>query len=123
MEKRVVRAKEAKIEQMPGWVTYDLIEPQTGIDTKTMRLGLVELNPGEETKLHYHNCEEIFYIIEGTGFIEIEGVEYEVNAGDGVFVKPNEKHMSRNKSDKLLRYIFVCSQPQHPWPASDTIVV
>jgi len=121
MKKQIVRAKEAITQKMPGWVTYDLIEPQTGIDIKTMRLGLLDLNPGEETKLHYHNCEEIFYIIEGTGCIEIDKVKYEVSKGDGVFVEPNLKHKTKNTSDKPLRYVFVCSQPQHPWSASDTI--
>lgn len=123
MGKIVVKKEEAIIQQMRGWVTYDLIEPETGVDIRTMRLGLVVLRPGEETRLHYHNCEEILYIIEGVGYFEIEGTEYVANAGDGVFVEPNARHISRNKSNESLRYVFVCSQPQYPWPASQTITV
>jgi len=120
--KFVVKSNEAKIETYGGigFVSKELITYEnTG--SKTMRLALIELPPGGATREHKHNCEEVFYIIEGKGVVIIEGKEYEIEAGDAVYIKENLRHKTVNTGNVPLKYIFVVSQPLRPWLPSETV--
>jgi mannose-6-phosphate isomerase-like protein (cupin superfamily) len=119
--KFVIKSHEAKVETYGGigFTSKELITYEnTG--SKTMRLALIELPPGYSTKEHVHNCEEIFYIIEGRGVVIIEGKEYPIEAGDAVYIKENLRHKTINTGNTPLRYIFVVSQPLRPWSPSET---
>jgi len=71
----------APMEEGRGVRDWKVIYPETGFDTKTLILGIVEVDPGKHTPLHRHNCEEVYYILEGRGEVEVEGERYPVEAG------------------------------------------
>jgi len=117
----VIKGSEARIESYGGigFTSKELITYEnTG--SKTMRLALIELPPGSSTREHVHNCEEVFYILEGKGVVVIEGREYEVEAGDAIYIKENLRHKTINTGNTPLRYIFVVSQPLRPWMPTET---
>jgi hypothetical protein len=44
-----------------------LIYPETGFRAMTLCLGVVEIEPGHHSPLHRHNCEEVYYVVQGMG--------------------------------------------------------
>ncbi len=76
-------------------------------DPKTLILGVVEVDPGHHTPLHRHRCEEVYYILQGEGEVEIEGQKYPVKAGYGVFLPEGVRHRIHNTGKEVLRYVAV----------------
>jgi mannose-6-phosphate isomerase-like protein (cupin superfamily) len=77
---------------------------------KSEGMSLAEATVYQETKRHFHKTsEEIYYILEGKGIMEIEGETKEVSAGDIVVILPEEKH--RISTTKKVRFLCFCSPP------------
>lgn len=72
----------------------------------------LELEPGEETSPHQHfESEEIVYLLDGTGSIQIESTKRVIDPGEVVLVPPRTSHAIANPtSDQLLRAITVESR-------------
>jgi len=71
---------------------------------------VVELAPGEAPPLHQHDdTEQIFYILEGNGRLEIgsETTPYPVNPGDVVRIPPATRHAIRCLGTTTLRYLAI----------------
>ena len=47
------------------------------------------LEPGQETQRHYHRkAEEIYFLLEGSGEMEVDGDRAPVSPGDAVLIPP-----------------------------------
>jgi len=68
---------------------------------------------GGETERHYHKVsEELYYLLEGTGLMEIDGEEREVGPGDAILIPPGAWHQI--KAVDALRFLCCCAPPyQH----------
>ena len=76
--------------------------------TSRMSAGLAEIvTSAGSLKLHRHAQAEIYFIVEGTGILTIDGVERTVSAGAAVFIPGDAEHGIRNESDALLRLFYV----------------
>lgn len=79
-------------------------------DAETSEVFIVVLEPGEAPPLHvHHDTEQIFYILEGKGLLQIgESAErYAVKPGDVVRIPPHTYHRIFCEGDKPLRYLSV----------------
>jgi mannose-6-phosphate isomerase-like protein (cupin superfamily) len=89
---------------------------------------IVELAPGEAPPLHqHHDTEQIFYILEGHGRLEIgpEGKPFLVNQGDVVRIPPATLHAIHCLGTARLRYLAVDCFPNgrpHAEPTWDSHV-
>lgn len=97
----------APMESRPGVRDLKVLYPETGVETKTLIMGIVEIEPEAHSPLHRHNCEEVYYILQGKGEIESEGEKYEFEAGDAIYNKENTKHRVYNTSNELLKLLVV----------------
>lgn len=71
---------------------------------------LVILAPGEAPPLHQHDdTEQIFYVLEGHGRLEIgpQGEQYGVGPGDVVRIPPETAHRIHCVGDTPLTYLAV----------------
>jgi len=85
---------------------------------KSERMSLAEATVYHETKRHFHKTsEEIYYILEGKGIMEIESETTEVSVGDIVVILPEEKH--RIFTTKKVRFLCFCSPP---YSDADTVL-
>lgn len=113
----------APMESRPGVRDWKVIYPELGVDTRTLIVGIVEIEPGQHSPLHRHNCEEIYYVLQGTGEIESAGERHAFECGDAVFNPPNIEHRVWNTGSELLRLLvvggimFVGLLPQWPTPS------
>jgi mannose-6-phosphate isomerase-like protein (cupin superfamily) len=99
-------------------------EPFTTADGSTIRelLGLptapvrnqslaeAALRPGQATARHYHReAEEIYYVVEGAGELEVDGERRRVTAGDAALIPPGAWHQIRAEGERPLRFLCCCA--------------
>jgi mannose-6-phosphate isomerase-like protein (cupin superfamily) len=109
------------IEDGCGGTIYKILNIENS-DLSRIEIVMCLFPPGEVAHLHYHKVmEEIYFIIEGDGEIELDGKWHTVQPEDSVAIPPNMKHRMRNVStDKTLRFLSVNS-PE--WRQNDMIIV
>jgi mannose-6-phosphate isomerase-like protein (cupin superfamily) len=67
-----------------------------------------------DARTHYHKrLTEIYYILEGTGEMELDGERHPVEAGDSILIKPGCRHRAIPKPSTTLKLLNV------PIPAFD----
>jgi quercetin dioxygenase-like cupin family protein len=78
--------------------------PQVGCASVTQFIGLVP--PGRAPD-HFHTYDEVIYILEGEGFLEIEGERAPLEAGSCVHLPARLVHCLANTGDSELRLLGV----------------
>ena len=110
-----------QIEDGCGGVIYKILG---AIDSglKNVEISMCIFGPGEIAETHYHNLmEEIYFVIEGHGEIEIDNKWHRVKAEDCIAIPSKALHRIRNSSKELpLRFLSINS-PQ--WSDDDMIRV
>lgn len=78
------------------------------------RVSLAEatLEAGGATVRHHHReSEEIYYLVEGAGLMELDGETREVRAGDAILIPPGAWHQIRAAAGGPLRLLCACAPP------------
>ncbi len=61
---------------------------------------------------HYHReSEEIYYLVEGSGEMELDGESAPVAAGDAILIPPGAWHQIRAGAGGPLRLLCACAPP------------
>lgn len=113
----------APMESRPGVRDWKLVYPETGFPTKTLILGIVEVDPGQHSPLHRHNCEEVYYVLQGRGEIESDNARHAFAAGDAVYNREGSVHRVWNTGTETIRLcvvggiMFVGLVPNWPTPS------
>jgi mannose-6-phosphate isomerase-like protein (cupin superfamily) len=104
--------------------SYERAEPFTTADGSTIRelLGLptapvrnqslaeATLEPGQATARHYHReSEEFYYLLEGSGEMEIDGEQARVRPGDAILIPAGAWHQIRADEEGPLRFLCCCA--------------
>lgn len=78
--------------------------------SKGLEVGILRLRKGETDTQEPHSVDEVYFVIEGNGHIEIEDKMKPVNRADFIFVPANAHHrfIVGNK-DLMVIYFFSCS--------------
>jgi mannose-6-phosphate isomerase-like protein (cupin superfamily) len=76
------------------------------------------IEAGASTVRHHHRVsEEIYYIVAGSGLMEIDGEERPVGVGDAILIPPGAWHTISATGDGPLRLLCACAPP---WASEDT---
>jgi mannose-6-phosphate isomerase-like protein (cupin superfamily) len=80
-------------------------------ESKGFDMGILRLRKGETDAQEPHSADEVYFVIEGTGHIEIEDKMKPINRADFIFVPANLHHrfVVGNK-DLIVLYFFGSSQ-------------
>jgi quercetin dioxygenase-like cupin family protein len=78
--------------------------PEVGCASVTQFIGLVP--PGRAPD-HFHSYDEVIYILEGEGFLEIDGEQAPLHAGSCVHLPARLVHCLANTGDSELRLLGV----------------
>jgi mannose-6-phosphate isomerase-like protein (cupin superfamily) len=111
------------MQQVDGSVRdLKLIYPETGFDTMSLCLGVVEIDPGHHTPLHRHRCEEVYYVVSGPGELESEGARHPIGPGCAVLNRPGVLHRVFNTGSGVLKLVAVAGIMLVPllprWPTA-----
>ncbi len=81
---------------------------------KNLQLVLMTLQPGDEIGEEVHeDRDQFFRIEEGSGVIDIDGVENRVEDDVAVIVPAGARHNVRNTGDAPLRLYTIYGPPEH----------
>ncbi len=84
----------------------------TNAPVKNQSLAEASLPCGGKTDRHYHKlAEEIYFILEGHGKMEIDGEEQAINPNDAVLIPPSAWHQIINTGEAPLRFLCCCAPP------------
>jgi quercetin dioxygenase-like cupin family protein len=71
-----------------------------------MNFALVQFQPGQDFKAHYHNImEENFYILEGEIDIIVDGKVNHLTQGQMIHIEPGEIHYCINNYKNVIKMI------------------
>ncbi len=63
---------------------------------------------------HYHErAEQFFYILSGVASFELDGVNYQISAHQGLHVPAHKAHQLSNQHEQDLVFIVVSTPPSH----------
>jgi len=74
----------------------DVLDPRTN-----------QIPPGKTTEKHRHAHETYMYILNGNGYIEIDGEQISFEAGDSLFVPRWSFHQTANTGEEVLRVLAI----------------
>jgi mannose-6-phosphate isomerase-like protein (cupin superfamily) len=78
--------------------------------TELQSLAEASLPAGGTTERHYHALtEEIYFVLEGEGELEIDGDRRRVGPGDAALIPPGARHAIRATTP--LRFLCCCAPP------------
>jgi mannose-6-phosphate isomerase-like protein (cupin superfamily) len=80
--------------------------------TEQQSLAEATLEPGEATERHYHaRSEEIYFVLKGSGRIEVDGAVRTVRPGDAILIPAAAWHTLENDGTSELRILCCCAPP------------
>jgi mannose-6-phosphate isomerase-like protein (cupin superfamily) len=103
------------LEEAEAFTTADgsTIRELLGLPTAPVRnqsLAEATLEPGQATERHYHReAEEIYYVVEGAGALEIDGDRQRVTVGDACLIPPGAWHQIAADEGSRLRFLCCCA--------------
>jgi len=80
---------------------------------KDAALGVIEeeMPPGASEVGHHHErAQQFFYVLSGEAVMLVEGVEYRLAAGKGIYIPAGRVHQILNRSSQQVRFLVI-SQP------------
>lgn len=95
---------ERVIKNKTGWAFWFI--PADGIaDTLSVKMSCVD--KGIKThEPHSHFEDELFYMVEGTSVVHLNGEEHVLNQGDAFYAPGSSSHNIRRVDDKPIRYLM-----------------
>lgn len=77
---------------------------------RNQSLAEATLPPGGQTAAHFHPlAEEIYYVLDGIGLMQIEDERRDVGPGDAIAIPPGKCHTLTNIGSAPLRFLCCCA--------------
>jgi mannose-6-phosphate isomerase-like protein (cupin superfamily) len=74
---------------------------------RNLEAGIILLHPGEKDTQEPHSADELYYVIEGTGFMELDKAYKPVKKGSIIFVSAGMPHrFYGNNEDLVVLYML-----------------
>jgi mannose-6-phosphate isomerase-like protein (cupin superfamily) len=70
-------------------------------------VGTAEIPPGTSLLCHHHVPGEVYYILDGEGVTEVDGVASPVGPGTALYIPPDARHRTRNTGPRPLRFVWI----------------
>ncbi|BBD39635.1 hypothetical protein Amn_45150 [Aminobacter sp. Y103A] len=80
-----------------------------------LSVALEVIESGVRKPQHFHRAsDELFYVVSGSGFLTIEGVQHRLTAGDAYLVEVGQKHFLAAADDEQLSVLLVSTPAYEP---------
>jgi len=85
---------------------------RTTAPVRHQSLAEATIGAGAATTRHYHRAaEEIYFLLEGCGEIEVDGARARVGPGDAILIPPGAWHQLTADPETDIRMLCCCSPP------------
>jgi quercetin dioxygenase-like cupin family protein len=114
IEMQLIRTSEVPREPhiTPLFTGPDMTRQRLSVDSKELRMGLVNFGKGMRNKFHVHSVDQILIITAGTGYVVTEKEKITVKAGDIICIPAGEKHWHGATADSEFSH-FVVTRAGH----------
>lgn len=109
------RVNLAEIDADPGRQVHRLLDHDSGASSCSVNFIVTPPGEGSPAGLHTHRVDQLFYILQGTMNLEIEGREYVAEPGTLVVMPAGVPHRNWNGGDQATRHLAFNA----PLPAKD----
>jgi mannose-6-phosphate isomerase-like protein (cupin superfamily) len=72
------------------------------ITTRGIQAGVIRLHGGENDTQEPHSVDEVYYVIEGSGFIKLNGKNHAIKRGTFIFVHAGTEHNFHGNTQDLV---------------------
>ena len=104
--------KLTSLERVEAFVTKDGSTIRELHHTELQSLAEATLEPAQATERHYHRAsEEIYFVVKGSGSLEVDGETRIVRPGEAVLIPPGAWHTLENTGTSELRILCCCAPP------------
>ncbi len=100
------RSRDGWDDPVHGRVSWFTLFSRDITPTDSLSAGITEIEPGSGLNAHRHTQPEIYFLVEGSGIVMVDGSETAVSAGASVFIPGDALHGIRNASHALLRFFY-----------------
>lgn len=77
------------------------------LNTRNLEAGVIKLREGQKDTQCSHSLDELYYVIEGEGYITISQKNYWISKGMTIFVpSKTPHHFHGNRGNLIVLYIF-----------------
>ena len=105
----------------PDGSTIRSLLDRTSAPVQNQSLAEAGLPAGGATVRHFHReAEELYFLIEGRGVMEVDGEERAVEEGDAILIPPGAWHQLRADAAGPVRLLCCCAPPYRD---EDTVLV
>lgn len=101
---KIITKEKAPQYERDGIRSFLLVAEST-VGANHITTSLVEMAPGGVQKLHNHETEQCYMILEGNGTMEVDGEKAAVGPGDTIFIPSNSHHGLINNGKITLKYL------------------
>src|SRR2546430_7071485 len=78
-----------------------------GTDFPPLEQTIVELDPGASTHRQTGPSEEVLFVLDGTGSLELNGTKHDLEPESGAYLAPGEDYRLQNSGAQRLTLISV----------------
>ena len=78
----------------------------TFINRNSLAVGVLSLQPGEEDTQEPHENDEVYFILNGNGFLKINDKDYAISKNRVYFVAKNIEHYFHGNSKEIVALYF-----------------
>lgn len=107
VSRKEMRMEIVKVNEQPSAENPHGVDVRRIYDKETALASHLTLKPGESLIRHITPVDVLFYVLEGTGTVEIGGEEAEVKTDTAIDSPAGIPHCWRNDSDGVLRLLVV----------------
>ena len=81
------------------------------LHNNSFEVGVLRLNPGQKDTQGRHSEDELYFVAEGKGYINIAEKDHEIRKGSCIFVPSKTKHYFHGNTERLVvLYVFNVSK-------------
>jgi quercetin dioxygenase-like cupin family protein len=93
-------------------------------DVETLEQAVLECAPGRSLRRQTDAAEEVLFVVDGSGALDLDGTAHRLQAEDGAHLAPGEEYELRNTGPEPLRVVAVrISDPEPPESSGERAVV
>ena len=110
MVQKVTGSKEVKSKVYELNNLLSEVEDQGGyfidfISAKGIQASIIRLHAGENDTQGPHSVDEVYYVIDGSGFIKLNGKDYEIKQGSSIFVPAKADHKFHGNKQETITHV------------------
>jgi mannose-6-phosphate isomerase-like protein (cupin superfamily) len=107
----IIKFDEVEVLDRGGAVkTWPLITTDSSGGENELATGISVYPVGSGAPMHSHNCDEQVLILEGEGYVEVDGARTPLKKDDTAYVKAGNFHRYENTGDTPMRILWIYPQ-------------